>query len=261
MSERGRNRGWSGRVKRAAKRLLQRRGFDVVRYPLPYSLDQHLAMLLDQLDVDLVLDVGAHHGEYGQRLREFGYRGHIISFEPVRASYECLVAAAAGDDRWTTVRSALGDEPGTAKIHANPPERSVFDSLLSLSDLAYELMATHDEPRQQEVTVATLDGVLADVLPTSELRRHRPFLKLDTQGYDMRVLDGARRTLPLLRGMQIELALRHLYQGAPSYRQVLERLEGAGFAVTGLFPVARDRELRLIEMDCVLRRTDDGRSS
>jgi hypothetical protein len=62
-------------------------GYDVVRYPDPTgSIGPHLLALLERTRVDCVLDVGAHWGAYGMLLRKAGYRGDIVSFEPVSSS-------------------------------------------------------------------------------------------------------------------------------------------------------------------------------
>lgn len=65
------------RLRRAVRRL----GIDVVRHR-PAGHD--LVRLLHRYEIDLVLDVGAHRGDFGALLREAGYRGRIVSFEPLR---------------------------------------------------------------------------------------------------------------------------------------------------------------------------------
>jgi hypothetical protein len=42
----------------------------------------------------------------------------------------------------------------------------------------------------------------------------------------------------------------------PTWREALTMMEGLGFELTGLFPVARDDRLRIIELDAVLARFD-----
>lgn len=50
--------------------------------------------VLDRLSIDCVLDVGGDRGGYGDLLRDIGYKGWIISFEPVRAFFEVLSKCA-----------------------------------------------------------------------------------------------------------------------------------------------------------------------
>ena len=72
---------------RVGRELVRRRGFDLVRYPSVESLDDHLATLLRRLRIECVVDVGAHHGEFGLSLRRQGYSGRIVSFEPASESF------------------------------------------------------------------------------------------------------------------------------------------------------------------------------
>lgn len=85
-------------------------------------------------------------------------------------------------------------------------------------------------------------------------------LKVDTQGYDLEVVEGAAEVLWRVAALQLELPVKHVYDGVPGLAVTLERLDQLGFEVTGMFPVTRDRDqLRVIEFDCVLRRKPKGR--
>ena len=54
--------------------------------------------MLDRAGVDLVLDAGASDGGFASELRDAGYRGRIISFEPLEKPYRSLLAKARKDD-------------------------------------------------------------------------------------------------------------------------------------------------------------------
>src|SRR5919198_1008199 len=96
---------------RAMRQLLRRSGFDVVRYRVRAdpasveashrSLGTHLMSVFQHAQIDCVLDVGAHEGQYGRLLRSSGYAGHIVSFEPVTANARTLGEHARLDEKWT----------------------------------------------------------------------------------------------------------------------------------------------------------------
>jgi hypothetical protein len=77
---------------------------------------------------------------------------------------------------------------------------------------------------------------------------------MDTQGTEIDVLDGARGCLDRIKALQAEVSFLPLYKEIPPYHQVIEHAKTLGFQVTGLFPVGRDIELRLVDADCVMRR-------
>ena len=83
-------------------------GYDVVK--LRNSMSTHLSNVLAAKRIDCVLDVGANAGQYGQFLREIGFKGKIVSFEPVAAVYQRLENAARTDEGWFCYNLALGDE-------------------------------------------------------------------------------------------------------------------------------------------------------
>jgi hypothetical protein len=87
------------------------------------------------------------------------------------------------------------------------------------------------------------------------LKRPQPYLKLDTQGYDLEVLAGAEKALGQIAALQTELSVKAVYEQMPYYLDTIARLEQMGFEITGLFPIARDNALRVIEFDCVMVQT------
>ncbi|MBS0523463.1 MAG: FkbM family methyltransferase [Proteobacteria bacterium] len=108
-----------------------------------------------------------------------------------------------------------------------------------------------DSPcRTETVAVRTVDQVVPEL--RKRLGFRRPYLKLDTQGFDIEVLEGARQSLPGIPALQSEASVIGIYKGMPGYMDTIRYLGDSGFDVTGFYPVSRDRSLRLIEFDCVM---------
>jgi hypothetical protein len=59
-----------------------------------------------------------------------------------------------------------------------------------------------------------------------------------------------------LIGIQTECSVVPLYESTPTYIDAISSLTKLGFEISGQFPVAIDRELRLIEFDCVMVRLE-----
>ena len=97
----------------------------------------------------------------------------------------------------------------------------------------------------------TLDSVMAELRARHDLSGGI-YLKIDTQGYDLEVIRGATESLPHIAAVQTELASQRLYQGMPSYIEVLNALDARGFHLSGVFPVSQDTLLRIIECDAVM---------
>ncbi len=87
------------------------------------------------------------------------------------------------------------------------------------------------------------------------LPRPRIFLKMDTQGWDAHVLEGAGETLADVVALQSEVSVIPIYHGMRSLLASLASYQALGFELTQLFPVTFDADgLRVIEYDCVLCR-------
>jgi len=155
------------------------------------------------------------------------------------------------DPRWRTHQMALGDASGSAPI--NVARNTVFSSFLLATALATDSFGDKPEIESLEiVSVRRLDGILDEVI--SHVDRPRVFLKIDAQGYDMRVLEGASGVLSRIEGIQTELSVQPIYHGAPPISEALSRLDAMGFDLAGLYPVGRDAALRVIEFDAMLIR-------
>jgi hypothetical protein len=89
-------------LKSAIRTALRSLGHDLMPFPVTdwfeqkVTIGRHLPKLFSHLEINCVLDVGAHHGEFGSFLRDIGYSGNIISFEPVQENYLQLVRRCSG---------------------------------------------------------------------------------------------------------------------------------------------------------------------
>ncbi len=208
--------------------------------------------VFEHAEIDCVLDVGAHQGQYGRLLRACGYDRYIISFEPVSANARMLREHARLDPKWTVMQYALGQTEDEAPIYVS--HRSDLASFRSFSSYARDLWPEGTLIDEVErVERRRLDNVLADDL--SNWRGQRLFLKIDTQGYEGEVIAGGGGYLTEIRGMQVEASVKPIYEGMTSYLETLALLATYGFELTGIFPVTRDADLRIVELDCVMMRS------
>ena len=182
-----------------------------------------------------------------------------MSFEPVKANYEALARKARREKRWLIRNVALGAEAGAKEM--NVYQGTVFNSFLESNEYGSERFGNMVERTKSEsVQVARLDTIFADCV--AGLDSPRVFLKMDTQGWDIEVLRGASGILDRIVGLQSELSAQHCYNGMVPYTKALEHYNELGFQVTGIFPVARDKdELRIVEFDCVMLHQADAHSA
>jgi len=194
--------------------------------------------------IDVAVDVGANRGFYAMHLRMGGFKGRMLSFEPDPETYRHLENAARDDPEWFTFNCALGRSQGDLEFNT-----IVLDGVSTLSS---PLTPMIDVPIQRSVVrVERLDAVLPEFLPDPD---SRIFLKMDTQGYDLEVFAGSSgsKNIDLL---QSEISVVPLYEGMPHFLESLRVFEGEGFGLLDLFVVNRMPDGRVLEYDCLMRRT------
>jgi FkbM family methyltransferase len=213
---------------------------------------EHLRRFFDHFGVDCVFDVGANEGQTAEKLRDMvGYRGHIVSFEPIPEMVDKLRRKAQRDPRWHIVEGALDREPGTARF--NVMSDSLFSSLHAPTrEQPGDLGGHNNVARVIEVKRTTL----AEQLPywREQLGFQRPFLKMDTQGNDVAVLEGAGDLVREFVGLQSELSMKPLYDGSVAFTDALSAFQRAGFELSAIVPNTAGHFPTLVEMDCIMFR-------
>lgn len=218
-------------VKSMIQRWLRRMGYDLHRHIPALSGDAQRAAILRTLRIDLVLDVGANAGQFARSLRESDFSGRIVSFEPLESARRALLAASAGDDRWFVAdRAAIGDRAGEIDVHVSA--NSVSSSALEMLDAHARSAPESRYVGVERVPLRRLDDIAAGHLMADS----RILLKIDTQGFEDRVLEGAAGILTRVSAIQIELSLVPLYSGQKLLPEMLHQLREAGFSPWAMWP-------------------------
>jgi FkbM family methyltransferase len=226
-----------------------RRGFRLPEYSLSrvHELTQ-LRDVLRQLRINCVLDVGANRGQFAGDLRGIGYDGHIISFEPLPREYTVLASVFDHDAKWHGVPVALGDRDGVASMNVVPDLTVISSMLRPLHKVNIQTC---------EVKVRRLDDLFPALV--KHIAHPRVLLKMDTQGYDLKVFAGATGCLNDIVALQSEVSVTPLYAGMPHYTDALSVYERHGFELIGLSLASRTPAGAIEELNCLMRRQPETR--
>ena len=233
-----------------AQRLARRLGYDLTPRRKAKSPHAQLVAVLEHFRTTCVLDVGANLGQYGARLREWGWRGRIVSFEPQAGAHQALARRAAADPAWQVAPPmALGARDDQVELEVSA--ESDMSSVLPQSALLRAVSPSSAVIRSETVPLRRLDEVAGPYLRPAD----RAFLKIDTQGYEAEVLAGAQELLERLAGIQLEQSLVPLYEGERGFRAMLDELAALGFEPYLFLPGYFERKLaRQLQVDAVFMR-------
>lgn len=207
----------------------------------------YLRRIISDWGISGIIDVGANAGQYRCFLRnEVGYKGPILSVEPIPELASSLKKASQVDSHWRIEPIALGASAGEAKL--NIAESSEFSSIMIAKEEANRFFSGQSAARRTiEVPVDTL---------ASLTQRHAEFLgsavylKLDTQGFDLEVLKGLPQEDETIVAAQTEASIEPIYAGAPSLSDTIAAFKEREFSISEFFPNNDGFYPHLVEFDC-----------
>jgi FkbM family methyltransferase len=230
--------------------LARHLGYDLTLRRKARPHEAQLVAVLERFGVSCVLDVGANVGQYALMLREWGFNGRIVSFEPLADVHAALSRRAAADPAWQIApRVAIGDREGEIELEVSA--ESDMSSILPQSELLQRISPSSAVLRRERAPMARLESAAQPYLSPED----RIFLKIDTQGFEPQVLAGAGSLMARLCGVQLEMSLVPCYEGEIGFREMLDRLAAAGFEPYLFIPGYFERKLgRQLQLDGVFMR-------
>jgi FkbM family methyltransferase len=228
--------------------LVNRSGYEIMTVGRAHGYPNRVASILGEQQINMILDVGANMGQFAEWIRKVGYAGAIVSFEPLANAHRELCRAAQLDKNWNVAPvMALGCERGEATIHVS--RNGVSSSLLAMDTAHKQAAPDSNYIRTERVALNRLDDVC------SPSPADRLLLKIDVQGNEKSVLEGAASVLSFCRAIIIEMSLVSLYEGQPLALELWEYLAALGFQAHYFNPGFRDpKSGRLLQMDGLFAR-------
>jgi FkbM family methyltransferase len=206
--------------------VLKKFGFQIKRYP---DLDiRRRLKILQSEDINCIIDVGANIGQFGSSMRRYGYNKKLLSFEPLKSAFAKLEIAAKKDQKWEVYNYGLGHENSKSTI--NVSKNSSSSSLLKMLPVHINNAPQSKYIDTEEINIKTLDSIFDQLCDKSE----NILLKIDTQGYEKFVLEGANFSLKHIRIILLEMAIVPLYNKEVLFRPMIDFLDEKGFNLYSL---------------------------
>lgn len=201
-------------------------------------------LFLKYYGINILLDVGANTGQYAGLMRRIGYKGKIVSFEPLSSAYTGLANNAMDDNNWLYENFALGNTNEKAVIHVSG--NSYSSSLLDIlpSHIAYDADSRY--VAEETIQIQKLDDIFQNYCQPEDV----VMMKIDTQGFEKNVLEGAKESLPNITLLQLEISIEPLYDKEVLFVEMVNYLQEIGFELFTLENGIRNPESgKLLQVD------------
>ncbi len=208
------------------RKLINPLKLDLKIYP---NLDlRRRKKLLDYYKITKVLDVGANAGQYANQIFELGFTGNIVSFEPLKKVYKELEKQVKKNNQWSSFNIALGNK--NEELEINVSKNTYSSSILEILPSHVKSAPESEVVNKEKITVKRLDDVYRNLVKDGE----RVLLKIDVQGFEKHVLEGAKKVLNEIKGIQIEMSVEELYNGELLFLDMIMYLNNLGFSLHSL---------------------------
>ena len=236
--------------------MLHRVGFELRRFSVEQSENARFISMLRTHNVNLIFDVGANAGQFGVLLREIGFDGKIVSFEPLSDARESLQNISRNDPLWQiALQTAIGEENGEIEIQIAGNSQS--SSVLDMLDTHVRAAPDSKYIGKEKVALRTLDSIAPDYMDSNSIS----FIKIDTQGYETQVMNGAKKLMSQIVGLQVEISLVPLYKGQCLFDEMLKKLKNDGFELWSISSVFSDpNTAQLLQVDATFFRVPSSNS-
>lgn len=189
---------------------------------------------------DLVVDLGAFRGEWTTHVLPIFPKAKFIMVEP-QDDKESLLTEIVQQHANVSYRKTL--------VGKAPQERVEFYEMESGSSI-YEERTEH--PRVlKSYSMTTLDSLLAGNETDREI-----FLKMDVQGAELDVLEGASETLKRCSFLLLEASVLNYNHGAPLLAEIVRYLDVRDFVLFDVCDLRRKQDGVLIQVDLIFSKKD-----
>lgn len=195
---------------------------------LPRGIDllQDITNHLPMLQVDVVFDVGANVGQSARKYLDWFPNCRIYCFEPVEETFRQLQTKFKTHSRIQSFQLALGSCQGEARmVHQDSAEMFHFID-------HSEGLLTNDGLIVEKVNMDTLDNFCSRTNIN-----HISYLKIDTEGEDLKVLKGSEKMLSahLIDLVEVEAGMNCRNERHVPFEALKEFLESKQYYLFGIY--------------------------
>lgn len=188
---------------------------------------------LTEYPIQTIFDIGANNGQSTKKLHKLFPKANIYAFEPVDTAFSKLKRFAEGSSKIKAYHLAVGDENTTVKFNKHP-YFTLSSSMLKTTDSCVESYPILAYQEVVEVSQVTLDYITPALNIKEEI-----LIKIDVQGYEYKVLEGALSFLDSVLACIVEVSMMPVYENQANFDMIYQLLVSKGFCFVGIVDQAK----------------------
>ena len=196
-----------------------------------------------------IIDAGANVGQFGVDMRKAGFYGQIFSYEPVSESFRQLEKTIGSFQPWKAFQLALGSAESKMEINISG-NSGLSSSILEMKEIHLRNFPESRTVAKELVCVSTINRQVESLC----LNPQNILLKIDVQGYELQVLNGADEYLNQIPFCFLEVSLKPLYENESSLLDLLNLLAKYGHEVTEVFRGVKSKRGELLQLDVLTKK-------
>lgn len=228
-------------IKKIIKKIFSILGYNISRIDKKYKKlsfnDIHKAKI--DIDNPLIFDVGANKGQSIRRFKNIFPRSTIHAFEPIKEEFVKLQDEFKNDKSIFLNNFALGDSLDQKKfnIMASTGHSSFYKinpdtEWLKIRSKEFNSSEKEYEKKVVDVKIDTINNYCKK---NNISLIH--ILKLDTQGYEEKILAGASEILPKIKLIETELMFDNVYEKRLNFYDIEKHIIKHNFRLIAIEPL------------------------
>ena len=203
-------------------------GYKLKKSKWLYEKNLNLNKSLSNNNINSIIDVGANNGQFAEEVFKNGFKGYVLSFEPLEIEYSNLLDKKLKMKKYDwEIAERCGLGASEKKLDINISGMRQSSSILDISEIHTNLYPESINIGKEKIDIFPLDKFYNKIINMKK----NILLKIDTQGYELEILKGAIKTLGYVDAIYVEVSLVKLYKNQPLFDEILDFTKKFGFSV------------------------------
>ena len=209
---------------------------------------KRISKCLCNLNINKVIDVGSHKGEFLETVLKIQNIDSFYAFEPQKHIFSQLSEKFSENKKVTLFNYALDDEIKNKKLKIN--KLSMTSSLAEFNDdslyLKLKNFLTFSKSNfidEYEVQTSTIDKIFENINLKNAL------IKIDVEGFEMKVIKGSQRKLKEISFILLENQFGNHYKNN-DFKDILKYLKKQNFTIHKkfIFPTMHYQDVLFVKI-------------